>query len=150
MKYFYTYPSPIGQLWIGQENDAITNITIYKINGIKKETKLIKQCHDELNEYFSNKRKHFTFPIYYQDTPFREKCYRALINIPYGATQSYKDLAIAIDNPKACRAVGSAIHHNPLLIVIPCHRIIQRNGNLGGFGAGIENKIKLLEIERKG
>lgn len=147
MEYIFLYDSPIGTLYIKANHAAITNITIYPINGEIKETKLIKQCINELEEYFEGKRTYFTFPIEYHDTPFREKCYKALQTIPYGKTISYKELAIKIGNPNASRAVGQAIHYNPLLIVIPCHRIINSNNTLGGFGAGINNKIKLLYLE---
>lgn len=147
MNHVFSYKSPIGKLWICDNTTAITSISTHLIEGTTKETPLIKQCYEELCEYFKQEREEFTFPIAYKDTPFREKCYKALLNIPYGKTCSYKDLAIAVGNPKASRAVGQAIHHNPLLIVIPCHRIIQSDGSLGGFGAGTEVKIKLLNIE---
>lgn len=149
MKYKFTYDSPIGTLWIGEENNKITHITIHPIEGSSKLTPTIQQAIEELDEYFKGQRQAFTFPIYYDDTPFRNKCYQALKTIPYGNTISYNDLAILINQPTACRAVGNAIHHNPLLIVIPCHRIIRKNGDIGGFGAGINIKKQLLEIERR-
>lgn len=147
MNHVFSYKSPIGKLWIADNTESIVQISTAPIEGYVKETSLIKQCYQELCEYFKQDREQFNFPISFKDTPFREKCYKALLNIPYGSTCTYKDLAIAIGNPKACRAVGQAIHHNPLLIVIPCHRIIQTNGSLGGFGAGTEIKMKLLNIE---
>lgn len=147
MKHVFSYKSPIGQLWIEDNTEAITKITIQPLEGNYEETALIKYCYGELSEYFEKKRIKFTFPISFNDTSFREKCYKALQKIPYGKTISYKDLAVAIGKPKASRAVGNAIHYNPLLIVIPCHRVIHSDGSLGGFGAGIETKIKLLTIE---
>ena len=147
MDFIYSYSTPIGLLWIGEFNNAISYISIHKPDGLINETKLIKQCYQELLEYFNGHRKEFSFPIYYKDTLFRETCYKALQTIPYGKTISYQELANKINKPSASRAVGNAIHHNPLLIVIPCHRIIRKNGDLGGFGAGIDIKIKLLELE---
>lgn len=147
MKYVFSYNSPIVHLWIAETNNTITAISICPIEGKIHETPIIRQCYLELCEYFNHNRINFTFPISFKDTPFREKCYHALMSIPYGTTISYKDLAKAIGNPKASRAVGQAIHHNPLLIVIPCHRVIQSNGSLGGFGAGVDIKVKLLNIE---
>lgn len=149
MDFIYSYQTPIGILWIGQTSNAISYISIHAADGNYIETPLIQQCHQELLEYFSRLRTTFTFPIYYKDTPFREQCYQALQTIPYGTTISYEDLATKINKPTASRAVGNAIHHNPLLIVVPCHRIIRKNGDLGGFGAGINIKKQLLEIERR-
>ena len=149
MKYIYTYDSPIGLLFLVEQNNAITHISTQKQEGVKKLTPLIKFAIKELCEYFKQERTEFTFPISYNDTPFRNQCYAALKTIPYGKTISYNDLAILINKPTACRAVGNAIHHNPLLIVIPCHRIIRKNGDIGGFGAGIDSKKQLLELERK-
>ena len=146
--YIYKYDSKIGTLWIKEENNAITHITTMPLEGITRKTPLITQVIDELEEYFENKRTTFTFPILYHDTPFRNQCFKALQTIPYGTVISYEQLAININQPTASRAVGNAIHHNPLLIVVPCHRVIRKNGDIGGFGAGINMKKQLLEIER--
>lgn len=89
----------------------------------------------------------FHFPIDLHGTPFQKKVWKELLNIDYGTTKSYKDIAEAIAAPKAVRAIGTAIGQNPVPIIIPCHRVINSNGNLGGFTGGIEKKQKLLEIE---
>lgn len=146
--YIYKYDSKIGTLWIKEENNAITHITTTPLEGINGKTPLITQAITQLEEYFQNKRTTFSFPIFYNDTPFRNICFKALQDIPYGTVISYEQLAININQPTASRAVGNAIHHNPLLIVVPCHRVIRKNGDIGGFGAGINIKKQLLEIER--
>ena len=146
--YIYKYDSKIGTLWIKEEHNAITHITTMPLEGINEKTPLITQAITQLEEYFQNKRTTFSFPIFYNDTPFRNICFKALQTIPYGTCISYEQLAININQPTASRAVGNAIHHNPLLIVVPCHRVIRKNGDIGGFGAGINIKKQLLEIER--
>ena len=114
---------------------------------IIKETPLIKKAYEELMEYFSGKRKTFDLPLYAEGTVFQMQVWNALREIPYGETRSYKDIAIRIGRPKACRAVGGACHHNPILIMIPCHRVIGANGSMTGFGSGIPVKEQLLELE---
>lgn len=102
-----------------------------------------------LNEYFQgNYQKNFDLPIDLHGTPFQRKVWNELLNIEYGSTKSYKDIAEAITAPKAVRAIGTAIGQNPVPIIIPCHRVINSNGKLGGFTGGLDKKIKLLELEK--
>ena len=103
----------------------------------------------QLGEYFSGERLTFELELEPQGTPFQIAVLDALVQIPYGETRSYKDIAIEIGRPKAMRAVGAANGRNPLPIVIPCHRVIGANGSLTGFGGGLEAKTFLLELERK-
>ncbi|MEH7226166.1 methylated-DNA--[protein]-cysteine S-methyltransferase [Bacillus sp. JJ1566] len=102
----------------------------------------------ELEEYFKGKRKTFSFPIKYSGTAFQEKVWNELLSIPYGETRCYADIANAIDNPKAVRAVGQANRKNPIPIVVPCHRVIGKDKSLTGYtGTRTDLKEKLLELE---
>lgn len=103
--------------------------------------------HQQLEEYFAGKRKQFDIPLAPEGTPFQQKVWKQLQRIPFGKTASYKDIAVKIKNPGAVRAVGSANGANPLPIVIPCHRIINANGAIGGYSAGLSIKRQLLKIE---
>lgn len=102
----------------------------------------------QLDEYFAGTRKAFDFPYRLHGTPFQEKVWAALQEIPYGETRSYKDIAKAIGQPNAYRAVGMANHANPIFLVIPCHRVIGANGSLVGYGGGLAVKKALLELEQ--
>ncbi|MFM2587784.1 methylated-DNA--[protein]-cysteine S-methyltransferase [Vibrio sp. TBV020] len=103
---------------------------------------------NQLEEYFSGKRTTFDLPIAAQGTEFQKQVWHALTTIPYGQTWSYQDLADAIGNPKAVRAVGLANGKNPISIIVPCHRVIGKNGKLTGYAGGVERKAKLLELEK--
>jgi methylated-DNA-[protein]-cysteine S-methyltransferase len=102
----------------------------------------------QLDDYFHGKRKSFQLPIALKGTPFQIKVWQALQTIPYGTTMSYQALSELIGSPKAMRAVGMANHCNPIAIVIPCHRVIGKNGSLTGYAGGLEIKKKLLELEK--
>lgn len=99
-------------------------------------------------DYLSGTDYTFDIPLDLHGTPFQLAVWKALRDIPYGETRSYSDLAKAVGNPRGVRAVGTAVGKNPTLIVVPCHRIIQKDGGLGGFSAGIPLKKKLLKHEQ--
>jgi O-6-methylguanine DNA methyltransferase len=101
----------------------------------------------ELEQYFAGKRREFTFPLDLRGTDFQLACWRALLAIPYGETRSYADIARAVGKANAFRAVGMANNRNPIAIVVPCHRVIASDGNLCGYGGGLDIKRKLLELE---
>ena len=101
----------------------------------------------ELNEYFAGGRRKFTFPLDLRGTPFQVRCWRALLEIPYGETRTYADIARAVGCPNGYRAVGLANNRNPIAIVVPCHRVIASDGTLCGYGGGLDVKRKLLELE---
>lgn len=103
----------------------------------------------ELIEYFQGKRKSFSIPFDFYGTPFQLAVWTALCAIPYGQTQSYSDIANQIKKPAAVRAVGAAIGANPVLISVPCHRVIGKNGSLTGYRGGLEMKTKLLQLENR-
>lgn len=109
---------------------------------------VVDECIKELDEYFIKKRKVFNVPIKLNGTLFQMKVFEVLKSIPYGHTLSYEDVAILIGKPKASRAVGNACNKNPIMIVVPCHRVIGKNGKLVGFAYGTDLKEELLELER--
>ena len=101
----------------------------------------------ELEEYFAGQRRDFTFPLDLRGTEFQLKCWRALLQIPYGETRTYADIARAVGQPRGFRAVGLANNRNPVAIVVPCHRVIASDGTLCGYGGGLDIKQKLLDLE---
>ena len=108
---------------------------------------LLERAVDELRAYFAGTLRRFTLPVAPQGTPFQQAVWAALQEIPYGTTWSYGQLAAHIGRPRACRAVGMANHCNPIAIVIPCHRVIGRNGTLTGYASGLATKQLLLDLE---
>ncbi|MEC7838662.1 MAG: methylated-DNA--[protein]-cysteine S-methyltransferase [Chlamydiota bacterium] len=110
----------------------------------------INSIESEIDAYFSGKLQQFKTPIHMFGTPFQQKVWKALMQIPFGETKSYKELAEAIEKPTAFRAVAQANGKNQLAIIIPCHRVINSNGNLGGYGGGLSNKKSLLIHEGSG
>ena len=108
----------------------------------------IDQLRDELARYFAHTLKEFTVPLVYPGSPFQQAVWEQLLRIPYGETRSYEDVACAVGCPGAQRAVGRANGENRLAIVIPCHRVVNKNGQLGGYGGGLWRKQYLLDLER--
>ncbi|MDR2516613.1 MAG: methylated-DNA--[protein]-cysteine S-methyltransferase [Spirochaetaceae bacterium] len=158
--FFYRFPqaaresAPNVALGIAEEDGAL--IRVFFDNGEtprgfeKAETSLIKTTARQLAEYFDGKRKSFELPLAPRGTAFQTAVWRALTAIPYGETQSYRDIAGKIGSPRAVRAVGMANNRNPIVIIIPCHRVIGRNGSLTGYGGGLPLKQFLLDLERSG
>ena len=109
---------------------------------------VLRQVVQELEDYFAGRRRTFTVPVAPAGTPFQQRVWQALRQIPYGATCSYRAIAEAIGAPKACRAVGMANHRNPIPIIIPCHRVVGADGRLTGYASGLEIKATLLRIEQ--
>ena len=105
------------------------------------------QAKDQLNKYFKGELKRFNLDLSLRGTEFQKTVWTALMDIPYGKTESYSGMAARIKRPKAVRAVGSANGKNPIPIVIPCHRVIGQNGSLTGFGGGLALKAFLLQLE---
>ena len=101
----------------------------------------------ELDEYFAGQRRQFTFQLDVRGTYFQLQCWLALLEIPYGETRTYADIARAVGKPNAFRAVGLANNRNPIAIVIPCHRVIASDGTLCGYGGGLDLKERLLALE---
>lgn len=101
----------------------------------------------QLGEYFNKERKTFNLPLKLEGTDFQKKCWNALLEIPYGEVCSYEDIAERVGNKKAVRAVGGANHNNPVAIIVPCHRVIGKDGSLTGYGGGLDVKEFLLKLE---
>lgn len=145
------YDTSYGPVTIGAINSGIKTLQFGErapVSIEQKRTSLSDKAAYELNEYLSGRRKQFEVPIIYEGTPFQRQVWTELLNIPYGETRSYKDIAAAIGNPKGVRAVGMANNKNKLMVLIPCHRVIGANGALVGYAGGIELKEKLLKLER--
>ncbi len=156
MTFTYVYRTIVGDMMILSDNDFITGIRFEKeiknnnsSDYIFKEISIIKDIYKQLLEYFCGKRKKFYVQMRQGGTDFQQKVWKALEDIPYGETLSYKDIAIKIGNPKACKAVGMANNKNNLPILVPCHRVIGSNGKLVGYSSGLDIKLKLLELESK-
>jgi len=108
---------------------------------------MLRLCEEQLNTYFLGELREFTCQLELKGTEFQKKCWNALLRIPYGKTVSYADIARQVGSPRSFRAVGQANHHNPIAIIVPCHRVITSSGALGGYGGGLEIKQKLLRLE---
>jgi methylated-DNA-[protein]-cysteine S-methyltransferase len=102
----------------------------------------------QVNEYLDGKRQQFDLSLEAEGTDFQKSVWLQLSKIPYGETRSYKDIATKLNDPNACRAVGSANGRNPISIIVPCHRVIAANGTLAGFAGGLPIKLALLELEK--
>ncbi len=103
---------------------------------------------EQLNAYFAGTRTHFDLELELTGTAFQRKVWQALLTIPFGETRSYGEIAEQVGSPTAYRAVGLANGHNPVGIIVPCHRVIGANGNLTGYGGGLDKKRALLEMEK--
>ncbi|ETI69466.1 methylated-DNA--[protein]-cysteine S-methyltransferase [Neobacillus vireti] len=118
-------------------------------NPLVEDREMLNPYAAELMEYFDGNRKNFTIPFDYHGTEFQVAVWDALCEIPFGETKSYSDIAKYINKPAAVRAVGAAIGANPVLISVPCHRVVGKNGSLTGYRGGLEMKIQLLDLERQ-
>lgn len=148
---YFCYDTEIGRIKISEKDEKIIGLVFSdykKENEIEKETELIKKAYTQLEEYLSGKRTEFDIEIEMIGTEFQKKVWKELLNIPYGETRSYKDIAIAIGNGKACRAVGNANNKNPIAIIVPCHRVVGSNGSMTGYAGELDIKEKLLKIEK--
>ena len=151
-------------MFLAEDEHGITEVTLVKDSnssedknsskrkGISsyelEETPMIRQTMTELIEYFDGRRTEFSISLNPEGTEFQKKVWEALRAIPYGETRSYQEIAEAIGNKKACRAVGMANHHNPIMCIIPCHRVIGAKGTLVGYAGGLDKKAALLALER--
>ena len=144
---YAVYEFPCVRLKIGCTDAAIVSVEKTEQQGAGEPCALSDLAARQLEEYFKGQRKHFELPLEMRGTAFQKKVWQALTEIPYGETRSYKALAEAIGSPKAVRAVGGANHRNPLMIIVPCHRVIGANGALVGYGGGLALKSALLELE---
>lgn len=142
-----------GLAFVGSPNAGLVELVVWiekSRNGtlLKENNEFMTPYRIALEEYFQGERLEFDLPLDINGTKFQQSVWRELLNIPYGETWSYSDVANAIGNPKAIRAVASAIGQNPVMIVVPCHRVVRKNGLLTGYRGGIEMKKELLELEK--
>ena len=150
---YYTKQTQIGVITITEEQGFITSLLFKQkvFNGKWDKyylSDVLNDAFNQLEEYLEGKRKIFVLPLNPKGTSFQQKVWSCLYKIPYGETRTYKDIAVQIGDENACRAVGNANNKNPIPIFIPCHRVIGANGDLTGFGAGLDLKQKLLQIEK--
>jgi methylated-DNA-[protein]-cysteine S-methyltransferase len=153
MKSVFIYDYPIGAVGIAEEEGAITRVFFSGRNALPGfeviETPLIKKAAVQLTEYFNCQRKSFDLPLALYGTDFQIAVWNALQTIPAGETRCYQDVAALIGKPSAVRAVGMANNRNPVVIIIPCHRVIGKDGSLTGYGGGLPAKQYLLDLEKR-
>lgn len=156
--YLNSMDSPVGKLsLIANEKNLLAVLwegeTLARFKAshaeIKTESPILLEAKKQLREYFAGERKAFTLNLEMIGTDFQKKVWQGLLTIPYGTSTSYGVLAAQVGNPKGARAIGLANGKNPLSIVVPCHRVIGKNGHLTGFGGGMDNKAFLLNLEKK-
>ena len=157
MNLFYAHmSSPVGHLMVFAHDAGVRAVLWEKEadervslgDDLKRgDHPVLAQTIRELGEYFEGQRTRFSVPLDPQGTEFQKQAWMALRGIPYGETRSYSEQAQAMGRPKAVRAVGAANGRNPISIIVPCHRVIGKSGDLTGFGGGLAAKRKLLEIE---
>lgn len=149
------FDSPIGLLEICEKDGKINRIEIIPSEKDFEESAapLLVEAKRRLSEYFLGNRRELDLPLEFCGTDFQKAVWKELVKIPFGETKTYGEIAKAIGKPKASRAVGGACNKNRILIAVPCHRVIGKNGNLTGFACGTDKKIRLLgheAIDRKG
>ncbi|MBI5739096.1 MAG: methylated-DNA--[protein]-cysteine S-methyltransferase [Nitrospirae bacterium] len=144
-----TFDSPLGTLYLTFSDSFLTAVSFSKPSGVPfKKGSAPESFIRELSAYFNGENSSFTQQIrFLAGTDFEKKVWSALNKIPFGETRSYKWLAGKIGKPAAARAVGGALSKNPIPIVIPCHRVIESDGSLGGYSSGVNVKKRLLEME---
>lgn len=140
--------SPVGELWLGEEECMLCLVSAKKPASVEEgRTPLLESAASQLGEYFTGRRKAFDLPLKLSAKGFAGRVYEEMRKIPYGKTVSYRQLAAAAGSPKAFRAVGNICGANPLVMLIPCHRVICADGRLGGYALGAEHKIWLIKHE---
>lgn len=151
--------SPVGRLMLEEEDGALVRVAFEReipadllgqTGDLSQQScEVLEQAARQLEEYFAGRRKVFDLPLAPEGTEFQQRVWKALREIPYGETRSYGQIAAAVGNPKASRAVGMANHRNPISIIVPCHRVIGADGRLVGFGGGLGVKEALLQLEKE-
>lgn len=150
MSGFAIYESPFGPIRMDYEGEVLIRLrTVEPTVQTGERTELTDRAMEQLREYFSGQRKQFELHYELRGTEFQKKVWAALEAIPYGQTRSYREIAQAVGNPKAVRAVGAANGKNPMWVVVPCHRVIGADGGLTGYAGGVELKRALLELEQR-
>ena len=147
----FVYRTPLGRLTIATDGEAVTRVLFgeQEAPGQLSPTALTNEAATQIQQYLAGKRRTFDLPLNPAGTPFQQSVWNALLDIPYGSTWTYAQLASAVGNPKAFRAVGGANNRNPLPILIPCHRVVGADGSLVGYASGVHIKRFLLDLEAK-
>ena len=150
MKEFFYMDSPIGVLSLEFEDEYVTAIKVVPDGerGDSVITPFTMSVKSELNDYFAGSTKELAIPFVMEGTVFQVLVWEELLRIPYGSVVTYGEVAARMGMPGACRTVGMACNRNPLLIVVPCHRVVGAGGKLTGYAAGVERKKFLLELEK--
>jgi len=153
---FMSAGSPLGEVLLASDGDRLRWLSFARgPNAIEPpaewvedtRTPVLRETAEQLDAYFAGKRKSFDLPLEPRGTAFERRVWRALVRIPYGKTFCYGEIARRLGKPKAFRAVGAANGKNPISVIIPCHRLIGKGGDLTGYGGGLERKRRLLELE---
>ncbi len=154
--------TPLGSLWMAATPQGLCRVGLMadeaawlakqpagaQLHRVATENAILDAAHRQLGEYFARQRRAFDLPFdLTAGTAFQQQVWRALCQIPFGQTCAYSELAVRVGHSQGARAVGQALGRNPLLIVVPCHRVLRADGALGGFGAGLPAKRLLLELE---
>lgn len=162
MQYINHYDSPIGNILLAADNIGLTGLWFegqkyfalhLDIEHQEKDLPVFTEAKRWLDIYFSGKEPDFTIPLHYKGTDFQKDVWEILCSIPYGKTMTYGEIARQIASKRglkrmSAQAVGGAVGHNPISIIVPCHRVIGANGTLTGYAGGIDKKVKLLTLER--
>jgi methylated-DNA-[protein]-cysteine S-methyltransferase len=139
--------TPIGPLLLTAEDGRLSGVAFADSAEARSSEPVLLEAEAQLRAYFDGERERFELPLAPRGTPFQVSVWEALLEIPYGSTTTYSELAAAIGRPSACRAVGAANGRNPLAVIVPCHRVIGAAGALTGYGGGLERKRLLLALE---
>ena len=147
--HYFTYESSIGPLTLVASDSGLVELAFgrKKRANCVEDPKRLAKYRKQLDEYFAGKREEFTLPLDIRGTDFQKRCWQQLLKIPYGQTRSYRQIAEAVGNRNAVRAVGLANGQNPIAIIVPCHRVIASDGTLCGYGGGLNLKEELLRLE---
>ncbi len=146
---FAIYKTDIGYIKIGYKDEFVVSISMMKkVNDFGVKTELTNRVYLQLVEYLDGLRTEFDFEYKLIGTDFQKRVWDELLKIPYANTRSYQDIALKLGNKNLARAVGMANNKNPMMIVVPCHRVIGKNGNLTGYAGGLDLKNKLLKLEQ--
>lgn len=144
-----SFDSAIGRIVVEDDGSFITRVYVDNaFIGSGDSSRLFITVKTQLEEYFCGKRREFDIPLKLNGTEFQKTVWNALLTVPYGKTASYKDIAAMIGKPKAARAVGGANNKNPIIIIVPCHRVVGADGSLTGYAYGTDIKQTLLNIEK--
>lgn len=148
-KYYGYMNSPLGWLELICSSDALLSVKFVEQEKADSSNFLVKDVICQLEEYFMGERTIFDVKLEFSGSEFQKKAWNALLKIPFGEIISYKEQADKIGNSKAARAIGNANNKNPIAIIVPCHRVIGKDGSLVGYGGGLDKKNFLLELENR-